>query len=202
MRHPYLCLGGLVGVAVFVGPLQAARAQGQAVVAAAHAASGGDRPPAYTLRLTERQVLARFIPEVRTRADLRDRAVVLWRSHFAAEADAIRLRFTQEDDWRPAFADAAALVDDFLEASMLPRAGEFPAGEGGVWVESIDPRSGHRVRARQQPRRRPVLLAPKDGAKLEAKIEGKDGKDDGDKSGITLPGYLREKPRTVKPVRR
>ena len=125
-------------------------------------------------------MLARFIPEVRVRADLRDRAVTLWRTHFQAEADAIRQRFLQEEDWRPAFADAAALVDDYLEASLLPRAGEFPAGEGGVWVESIDPSSGHRVRAQQPPRRRPTILAPqdsdaKDGNGFEKQRGGKPG---------------------------
>ena len=161
MRHPYLCLGGLIGVVALLGPFRAGEAHAQA---ANPAATTRDRPPAYTLRLSERQVLARFIPEVRGRADLRDRAVALWRMHFAAEADAIRLRFAQEEDWRPAFADAAALIDDFLEASLLPRTGEFPAGEGEVWVESIDPASGHRVRARRPPRRRPSILAPKDAA--------------------------------------
>ena len=125
--------------------------------------AASDRPPAHTLRLSERQVLARFIPEVRTRPDLRDRAVTLWRTHFAAEADAIRLRFVQEADWRPAFADAAALVDDFLEASLLPRAGEFPAGEGGVWVESINPRSGQRVRARSRRGAGPPSWRPRIG---------------------------------------
>ena len=193
MRHPYLWLGGLVGVAAVVGPLPVARAQGQAAAVSANAAAPSDRPPAHTLRLSERQVLARFIPEVRTRSDLRDRAVTLWRTHFAAEADAIRLRFVQEEDWRPAFADAAALVDDYLEASLLPRTGEFPAGAGEVWIESMDPRSGHRVRAKQTPRRRPTLLAPKDG---------KDSKDakvgDAVKRAIIKP----VQGRTGKPVRR
>jgi hypothetical protein len=149
-----------VGVAAMMAPLSVARAQGPA--AAANAAAPSDRPPAHTLRLSERQVLARFIPEVRSRPDLRERAVVLWRTHFQSEADAIRLRFVQEEDWRPAFADAAALIDDYLEASLLPRSGEFPAGAGEVWVESIDPRSGHRVRAKQPQRRRPTVIAPKD----------------------------------------
>ena len=43
---------------------------------------------------------------------------------------------------------------------MLPRAGEFPAGDGGVWVESVNPASGHRVRARKPPRRQPTIIAP------------------------------------------
>jgi hypothetical protein len=161
MRHQNLCLGGLVSVAALVGPWPVASAQGQ-TTASAIASAASDRPPVHTLRLSERQVLARFIPAVRARPDLRERAVALWRTHFSAEADAIRLRFVQEEDWRPAFADAAALVDDYLEASLLPRAGEFPAGEGGVWVESIDPRNGQRVRAKQPPRRRPTILAPAD----------------------------------------
>ena len=196
MRHPYIWLGGLVGVGV--GPLLSARADaqvetplvavapvsarvprasaaaGMTTAAAAAAVSGcTDRPPVYTLRLTERQVMARFIPEVRARRDLLDRARTLWRTHFVAEADAIRLRFLQEDDWRPAFADAAALIDDFLEASLLPRTGEFPAGEGKVWVESIDPRSGQRVRARQKARVRPPHLAPKFGEKVDRDSQDK-----------------------------
>jgi hypothetical protein len=139
-------------------------------------------------------VLARFIPEVRSRPDLRDRAVVLWRTHFQSEADAIRLRFVQEEDWRPAFADAAALIDDYLEASLLPRSGEFPAGAGEVWVESIDPRSGQRVRAKQPQRRRPTVIAPKH-------IAPKDGEEAGtiDKRGNTPK---RIQGRAPKPVRR
>jgi hypothetical protein len=186
MRHPYLWLGGLVGVAAVVGPLPVARAQGQSAAVSANGGPSTDRPPAYTLRLSERQVLARFIPEVRRRPDLRERAVTLWRTHFAGEADAIRLRFVEEEDWRPAFADAAALVDDYLEASMLPRTGEFPAGVGEVWIESIDPRSGHRVRAKQPPRRRPTFLAPKDV---------KDG-------GAVKRAIKPVQGRTAKPVRR
>jgi hypothetical protein len=174
MRHPYLCLGGLVGVAVVLGPLQTTSVEARPGAPSA-AAAASDRPPAYTLRLSEKQVMARFIPEVRARPDLRDRALNLWRARFAVQASAIRQRFQQEQDWRPAFADAAALVDDFLEASLLPRAGEFPAGEGEVWVESIDPASGQRVRARQPQRRRPTLIAPQEG--------GDGDKRPGDKSG-------------------
>jgi hypothetical protein len=162
MRHPCLLLGGLVGVAAVVGPLHPARVQARPAVPASLSAAS-DRPAAYTLRLSEKQVMARFIPEVRARPDLRDRALNLWRERFAAQASQIRQRFLREPDWRPAFADAAALVDDFLEASLLPRAGEFPAGEGEVWVESIDPSSGQRIRARQPQRRRPTIIAPKDG---------------------------------------
>jgi hypothetical protein len=172
MRHPYICLGGLVGVAVAMGPWSFARADrpGRSVAGAPAATASAtsatsatsDRPAVSTLRLSESQVMARFIPEVRNRRDLRDRALGLWRIHFAREADAIRQRFAEEEDWRPAFADAANLVDDFLEASLLPRAGEFPAGDGDVWVESVDPSSGHRVRARKPPRRRPTLIAPAD----------------------------------------
>jgi hypothetical protein len=172
-RQPCIWLGGLVmGVAM---QSQAARAEPPAEILAVSPASvpvapavavaavtsvvTADRPPVYTLRLAERQVLARFIPEVRARRDLRERAVALWRAHFVAEANAIRARFLQEEDWRPAFADAAALIDDFLEASLLPRAGEFPAGEGRVWIESIDS-SGQRVRARHRARPRAPILAP------------------------------------------
>jgi hypothetical protein len=162
MRHPYICLGGLVGVAVAVGPWSVASAARPASrsVAAAPAAAITDRPALATLRLSEPQVIARFIPEVRTRRDLRDRAIALWRTRFASQAEIIRQRFVQEEDWRPAFADAANLIDDFLEASLLPRAGEFPAGDGGVWVESVDPASGHRLRARRPARRRPTVIAP------------------------------------------
>jgi hypothetical protein len=167
----------LVGVAVAVGPWSYARADRSArSVAAAAAAAPGDRPAVWTLRLSEAQVMARFVPEVRARRDLRGRAVALWRTHFAREADAIRQRFVEEEDWRPAFADAANLIDDFLEASLLPRAGEFPAGDGDVWVESVDPASGHRVRARKHARRRPTIIAPADGAadkRRPAKVKGR-----------------------------
>ncbi len=164
MRHPYICLGGLVGVAVAVGPWSTVWAGRPASrsVAAASSAAPSDRPALRTLRLSEPQVMARFVPAVRTRRELRDRALTLWRTRFAAQADVIRLRFVQEEDWRPAFADAALLIDDFLEASLLPRAGEFPAGDGGVWVESVDPANGHRLRARKAARRRPTLIAPDD----------------------------------------
>jgi hypothetical protein len=161
MRHPYLLLGGLLGVAA--GPLQATQVEARPSAPAASAPAASDRPPAHTLRLSEQQVMARFIPQVRARPDLRDRALNLWRVRFAPQANQIRQRFQRDVDWRPAFADAAALVDDFLEASLLPRAGEFPAGEGEVWVESIDPSSGQRLRAKQPQRRRPTIIAPKDG---------------------------------------
>jgi hypothetical protein len=184
MRHPHLFLAGLVGVTAAAGSLQSARAE----------APASDRPPVHTLRLSEKQVLARFIPVVRARTDLRERAVALWRAHFEAEADAIRLRFLQEPDWRPAFADAAALVDDYLEASLLPRTGEFPAGEEEVWVESIDPRSGQRVRARQPKPRRPLLLAPAKSAERKQAEADADDKP----RGVTKPAPTRGRT----PVRR
>ena len=101
MRHPYICLGGLVGVAVAVGPWSVSWA-GRPVrsVAAASIAVPNDRPALHTLRLAEPQVMARFIPEVRTRRDLRERALMLWRTRFAPQAEVIRQRFVQEDDWR------------------------------------------------------------------------------------------------------
>jgi hypothetical protein len=120
------------------------------------------RPPSRVLRLSERDVLLRFTPEVQKDANLRLRAVSLWRMHFATQARAIERRFAVADDWRPALADAAELVDEFLEASLLPRQGEWQAGEDQVWVESLDPRTGQRVRTRRAAKPTRAIFAPTD----------------------------------------
>jgi hypothetical protein len=123
------------------------------------------RPQVGALRLAESDVLARFTPEVRSSRTLRDRALALWRTHFAAQAGELEGRFTTEEDWRPVLADAAALIDEFLEDSLLPRQGEWraegQAGEAGkVWIETLDPRTGQRVRQLRDPSPRRRLLAP------------------------------------------
>jgi hypothetical protein len=150
-------IGGLAPVLLISG------VSGRTPVALAEAAE--TRPQRSALRLGEADVLARFTPEVRGSRPLRDRALALWRTHFAAQAAELERRFEAEEDWRPALADAAALVDDFLEASLLPRQGEFradgPQGQAGkVWVEGLDPRTGQRVRTLRDAARRPPILAP------------------------------------------
>jgi hypothetical protein len=136
---------------------------------AASPVSAEPRPQASALRLSETDVLARFTPEVRTTRPLRERALALWRTHFAHQVFELEGRFTTEEDWRPVLADAAALIDEFLEASLLPRQGEWRAegqeGQAGkVWVETLDPRTGQRVRTLRDPAPRVRLLAPVDGA--------------------------------------
>jgi hypothetical protein len=126
------------------------------------------RPQVSSLRLSERDILLRFTREVQADPILRQRAMVLWETHFAAQADELRGRFKTDEDWRPVLADAAELVDEFLEASLLPRAGEMRAegmdGQAGkVWVETLDPRTGQRVRQLRDAARRPRLLAPTGG---------------------------------------
>jgi hypothetical protein len=138
----------------------------QAVVAMP--ARAEPRPQVSSLRLSERDVLLRFTREVQADPTLRQRAMALWNSHFAAQADELVGRFKTDEDWRPVLADAAALIDEFLEASLLPRAGETraegPDGQGGkVWVETLDPRTGQRVRQLRDAARRPRLLAPTGG---------------------------------------
>jgi hypothetical protein len=146
-------IGGVVFAVTIVGAA-AARAQSSG-------GHGGEaRPRVAVLHLAESDVLAGFTPEVRTQANLRDRALALWRTHFAAQAATIRQRFAHEDDWRPALADAAALVDDFLEASLLPRAQQWDAGAGKVWVEKLDPATGQRTRQLQAAPARRVFIAP------------------------------------------
>ena len=126
------------------------------------------RPQVSALRLSERDILLRFTREVQSDPTLRQRAMALWQTHFAAQADELVGRFKTDEDWRPVLADSAALVDEFLEASLLPRAGEMRAegadGQGGkVWVETLDPRTGQRVRQLRDAARRPRLLAPTGG---------------------------------------
>ena len=126
------------------------------------------RPQVSSLRLSEKDILLRFTREVQADPALRQRAMVLWDTHFAAQADELVGRFKTDEDWRPVLADAAQLVDEFLEASLLPRAGEMRAegmdGQSGkVWVETLDPRTGQRVRQLRDAARRPRLLAPTGG---------------------------------------
>jgi hypothetical protein len=147
--------------ALMVGVLAA-----QAVVALPALAE--PRPQVSSLRLSERDILSRFTREVQASPTLRQRAMSLWETHFAAQADELVRRLETDDDWRPVLADAAALVDEFLEASLLPRAGETRAegtdGQGGkVRVETLDPRTGQRVRQLRDAARRPRLLAPTGG---------------------------------------
>jgi hypothetical protein len=139
-------------------PCGAARAQSHPVDGDVSAAEA--RPSAAVLHLSEADVLAGFTPEVRTKVQLRDRALALWRSHFAAQADEVRQRFARDPDWRPALADAAALVDDFLETSLLPRARLWQADAGHVWVEKLDPATGQRTQVLEAAPARPVLFAP------------------------------------------
>jgi hypothetical protein len=123
------------------------------------------RPQVSALRLSERDVLLRFTRQVQADPELRRRAMALWDTHFAAQADELKRRFTTQEDWRPVLADAAALIDEFLEASLLPREGETRAdGQAGkVWVETLDPRTGQRVRQLRDAAKRPRLLAPTGG---------------------------------------
>lgn len=143
-------------------------------LAATPPVSAEPRPQVSALRLGEPAVLARFTAEVRTNRTLQERALALWRTHFSAQAAELERRFVSEDDWRPVLADAAELVDEFLEASLLPRHGEWradgPEGAAGkVWVEELDRRTGQRVRTLRDARPRARLFAP-----------GRDSKPEGD----------------------
>lgn len=123
------------------------------------------RPQAAALRLGENDVLARFTSEVRRTPLLRERALALWRTHFQSLARQLIDRLYKEEDWRPVLADAGELVDEYLEASLLPRAGRWPvAGEENekVWVEKLDPQTGQRMRVMKRLRRSDTLFAPKD----------------------------------------
>ena len=121
------------------------------------------RPAPAALRLAENELLARFTPEVRRTPVLRERALSLWRLHFQPSADELLSRLEHDEDWRPVLADAAALIDEFLEASLLPRMGEWPvegAEEDKVWVEKVDRRTGLRVRVQKTVVRPADLFAP------------------------------------------
>jgi hypothetical protein len=151
--------------------LVAGMAVGISVGADAAADEREPRPGVSALRMSETDLLKGFTQEVRGSRDLRTRAIALWRHHFAAQAAALQDRFLREADWRPALADAAALVDEFYEASLLPRAREWAAGEGEVWVEKLDPTTGQRTRVLLKRERR-VFIAPGD-AKEQKKSETK-----------------------------
>jgi hypothetical protein len=125
------------------------------------------RPAVDCLRFDKPALLARFTPEVRHNAKLRARALALWQARFAPRATQLSQRFVSEQDWRPVLAEASALVDEFLEDSMLPRANVTevdPADKGGeaktIWIETIDPTTEQRRRVRRPAFRRPVLFAP------------------------------------------
>jgi len=125
------------------------------------------RPALTALRLGEADLLARFTPEVRDSRKLRERALALWQAHFSTSAAELKRRFVNDDDWRPVLAAAAALIDDYLETSLLPRAGAVPAREGqqgnqgsNVWIETIDPKTEQRIRVLRPAPARPVLIAP------------------------------------------
>jgi hypothetical protein len=127
----------------------------------------GQRPAPAALRLGQDDLLARFTPEVRANRKLRERALALWQAHFAANAAEIIRRFSVDEDWRPALAEAATLIDEFLEASLLPRGGAVPAAgsagnqdDGRVWIETLDPRTEQRTRQLRPAPARPVLFAP------------------------------------------
>ena len=127
-------------------------------------AAGEPRPAPSALRLGDQELLARFTPEVRRTPVLRERALALWRLHFQSSADELLARLEREDDWRPVLADAATLVEEFLEASLLPRMGQWPvegAEEDKVWVEKLDRRTGLRVRVQKAAPRSADLFAPK-----------------------------------------
>lgn len=142
------------------------------VVADNDEAAGEPRPQPSVLRLAEADVLAGFTVEVRTRPDLRERALLLWRSHFAAQADTLSQRFVHEPDWRPVLADAAKLVDDYLETSLLPRARQWAAGPDHVWVEKLDPATGQRTRALKPVPHKRVILAPQERLKKTDPAQG------------------------------
>lgn len=134
----------------------------------AGAAEPGPRPAVSALRLSEADLLARFTQEVRSQRQLRDRALAFWRTHFAAQAGELSARFTREEDWRPILAEAAALIDDFLDASLLPRAGAWPVTDASVdddgprqiFIETLDAKTGQRIRVLRPAPLRPVLFAP------------------------------------------
>jgi hypothetical protein len=143
----------------------------------ADAAADAGRPRASALRLSDEAVLARFTPEVRKDARLTGRALALWRTHFEAQAAELERQFARSEDWRPVLARAAVLIEEFLEASELPRAGHEPAGNGEVWVERLDPSTGRRVRELRPAPARPVIFAPgaaKDPGKQGAEKSGAD----------------------------
>jgi hypothetical protein len=159
------------------------------------AVAGEPRPHPRVLRLDEADVLARFTDEVERDANLRTRALVLWRAHFATKVAAIERRFERDDDWRPALADAAVLVDDFLEASLLPRRGEWSAGGGKVWVETLDPATGQRARTLRPARPDRAIFAPGGEEKDKAADGLKQGSDP--RQGAQ-PGDRRPAPRPAR----
>jgi hypothetical protein len=128
------------------------------------------RPALSALRFDQAELLRRFTPEVRSNAKLRARALDLWRDQFAARAATLGARFTSEPDWRPVLAEAAALVDDYLEASQLPResvAEPAPSDPGTQVIETLDPKTERMTRIRRPVGRRPVLFAPEKDEKKE-----------------------------------
>ena len=152
-------MGVAIAAVVFLGSAPPAWA-GQATVGPEGAVAPLDRPAATALRLSERAVLGRFTAEVRKNPRLRDRALALWRTHFEAEAAELERRFSTVSDWRPVLAQAAALIDEFLEASLLPREGILKEEDGQGWVEFLDPATGQRARKKVPLRPRPRILAP------------------------------------------
>jgi hypothetical protein len=156
-------------------PLILAVAAGLGTAARAETADV-DRPSARELRFSEADLMARLVAEVSGDKVLRGRALALWRTHFEAQAAELQRRFATEADWRDAFGEAAILVDEFLEASDLPRAGRWRAGEDQEWVERLDPQTGRRTRHLQPVRRAfDRLLAPvidKRSAPASGKTEG------------------------------
>lgn len=169
-----LAMGGLLAA---VGPTPAQAAENGSPPPAASPAE--DRPEAAALRLSEDAVLARFTTAVQVQPALRDRALALWRTHFAAQAATLTGRFATEEDWRPVLAAAAALVEEFLEESLLPRAGEWRANETGkVWVETLDPATGLRTRKLTNAAQRPTVIAPHD------RESARPGQGDGEKPAL------------------
>jgi hypothetical protein len=130
------------------------------------------RPDPRVLRFDDPGLIAQFVPEVAASGPLRRRALTIWREHYAARAREIHARFLRDEDWRPAFADASALLDEYLEATDLPRAGQWRGDGTKIWVETLDPQSGRRVRRLRGKPFKP-LFAPaeaREGKELE-KIE-------------------------------
>lgn len=147
MRHTILLMVAAMGIGT----------------SAAQANQGDPRPDPGVLRFDDQALLARFTTEVRDSPVLSGRALSLWRTLFAAKAEVIAVRFLTEEDWRPAFADAAYLVDDFLELTQLPRAGYWRKDRQHVWIEVLHPETGKRARVLQKVPYRPVFLAPTRG---------------------------------------
>lgn len=162
-----------IAIGVLVVALGSTLARAAAADDEGGGAGGEPRPQVSALRLSEADVLARFTPEVQGRRELRDRALALWRAHFAGDADAVRRRFLVEADWRPALADAGALIEEFLETSLLPRAGAWPADEAGaVWIEILDSATGQRTRRLAPAPQRPHVFAPVDEVQPKQGNEG------------------------------